>query len=131
MNQSNALRIDSHSRQWGGQGFTPDERRKRRVSKLQALYAALKDGDLDGARHAFVALINVDPTLTHEPLLTRIGAALQSSQLRLAQQIAQELQTRGLQPVMAEASPGPRQPVATTAAGAWYASGLRRVDFSA
>ncbi|MFM7802211.1 MAG: hypothetical protein ACKO69_08750 [Limnohabitans sp.] len=131
MDHSHALRIDSHSRQWGGQGFSPDERRKRRVSKLQALYAALKDGDLDGARHAFVALINVDPALNQEPSLTRIGAALQSSQLRLAQQIAQELQTRGLRPIMAEASSSPRQTVATTTAGAWYASGLRRVDFSA
>ena len=63
MDHSNALRIDSHSRQWGGQGFAPDERRKRRVLKLQALYAALKDGDLNGARHAFVALINTDPAL--------------------------------------------------------------------
>lgn len=131
MDHSNALRIDSHSRQWGGQGFAPDERRKRRVLKLQALYAALKDGDLNGARHAFVALINTDPALNHEPLLARIGAALQSSQLTLAQQIAHELQTRGLRPTVAELPANARPTVATTAAGTWYASGLRRVDFSA
>ena len=129
---SNALRIDSHSRQWRGQGFAADERRKRRVQKLQALYAALADGDLDGARHAFVALINADPSLSQEPSLSRIGAALQSSQLALAQQLAKTLQSHGLQwPLTADADPGARQNPAAPRPGAWYASGLRRIDFSA
>lgn len=129
---SNALRIDSHSRQWRGQGFASDERRKRRVQKLQALYAALADGDLDGARHAFVALINADPSLSQEPSLSRIGSALQSSQLALAQQLAKTLQSRGLQwPLAADADPSTRQNTAASAPSTWYASGLRRIDFSA
>jgi len=57
---------------------------------------------------------------------------LQSSQLALAQQLAKTLQSRGLQwPLVADADPGARQNPAAPGPCAWYASGLRRIDFSA
>jgi hypothetical protein len=130
MDKSNALRVDRHLPPWSGQGSSPDERRKKRVLKLQALYAALKDGDLDGARHAFVALINVDPALSQEPNLSRIGAALQSSQLQVAQHLALELQTKGLQMPVPDTSVKTRQTL-TARAASWYDAGLQRIDFSA
>jgi hypothetical protein len=50
---------------------------------------------LDTARQAFIALVNFDPSVSTDPYLTKIGAALQSSNLYAAKHFAQELQGRG------------------------------------
>ena len=130
MDKSNALRVDRHLPQWSGQGGSPDERRRKRVLKLQALYSALKDGDLDGARHAFVALINIDPMLSQEPNLSRLGAALQSSQLQAAQQVALELQARGLKLPARDSTNANNRQALTARPHSWYDTGLQRIDFS-
>jgi hypothetical protein len=57
---------------------------------------ALEEADLDAARVQFAGLIQSDPGLTHQPLLHRIGNALQSSNMKLAQQLAHELRDEGL-----------------------------------
>jgi hypothetical protein len=50
---------------------------------------------LEIARQAFIALVNFDPSVSTDPYLTKIGAALQSSNLYAAKHFAQELQNRG------------------------------------
>ena len=98
MDTAFSYRVDGKARQWGGNNSPPDERHKRRRQKLQALLQSLKAGDLDGSRQAFTALINFDSSLSGDAYLTKIGTALQSSNLYAAQHFGLELQSRGLQP---------------------------------
>ena len=69
-----------------------DERQSRREQRLRTLLSALKTGPIDAARLAFTALVSHDLELAHQPGLTRIGSALQSSNLVAALRIAQEMQ---------------------------------------
>jgi hypothetical protein len=48
------------------------------------------------ARQQFVGVVHEDPDISHHPLLHRIGNALQSSQVRMAQLLAHELRDEGL-----------------------------------
>ena len=97
MDTAFSYRVDGKARQWGGNSSPQDERQNRRRQKLQALLQSLKAGDLDGARLAFTALINFDPSVSGDTYLTKIGTALQSSNLYAAQHFGLELQSRGLQ----------------------------------
>ena len=67
---------------------TPHEHRDQR---MRALLLALKTGPVDAARLAFTALVEHDPELTYHPTLAQIGAALQSSNMLRALQIAEEI----------------------------------------
>jgi len=69
-----------------------DDHHSRREQRLRALLSALKTGPIDAARLAFTALVSHDLELAHQPGLTRIGSALQSSNLVAALRIAQEMQ---------------------------------------
>jgi hypothetical protein len=69
-----------------------DDQQHRREQRLRALLSALKTGPIDAARLAFTALVSHDLELAHQPGLTRIGSALQSSNLVAALRIAQEMQ---------------------------------------
>ena len=97
MDTSIALRIDGNARQWDGNNSPQGDRQNRRRQKLQALLQSLKAGDLDAARQAFTALVNFDPSVSADPYLSKIGAALQSSNLYAAQHFGQEIQNRGVQ----------------------------------
>ncbi|NBX54330.1 MAG: hypothetical protein EBQ82_11050 [Betaproteobacteria bacterium] len=92
-----SYRVDGKARQWGGNNSPQNERQNRRQQKLQALLQSLKAGDLDGSRLAFTALINFDPSVSGDINITKIGTALQSSNLYSAQHFGLELQSRGLQ----------------------------------
>jgi len=125
-----AIRIDSNAQQWGGNNLTQGEKQNRRRQKLQALLQNLKAGDLDASRMAFTALVNFDPSVSADPYLSKIGAALQSSNLHAAQHFALELQSRGaqLQSHLPVHDPVPiSQPKDT-----WDVfSGISRIDLSA
>ncbi len=99
MSISFSLRLHGAGRQQGGNNSpqTQRDRQKHRRQKLQALLDDLKAGDLDSARTAFIALVNFDPSVSSDPYLGKIGAALQSSNLYAAQHFGLELQSRGLQ----------------------------------
>ena len=97
MDTSIALRIDGNARQWDGNNSPQGDRQNRRRQKLQTLLQSLKAGDLDAARQAFTALVNFDPSVSSEPHLSKIGAALQSSNLYAAQHFGQEIQNRSVQ----------------------------------
>ena len=97
MDTSFSYRVDGKARQWGGNNSPQDERENRRRQKLQVLLQSLKAGDLDGSRLAFTSLINFDPSISGDANLTKIGTALQSSNLYAAQHFGLELQSRGLQ----------------------------------
>jgi hypothetical protein len=95
MDSHNALRIEDRPHRWGGSGSQPGSTQQQRARKLQSLYEALQAGDLDHARQAFLAMIKLDPLATSDPVLSKIGAALQSSNLPAARQYAAELNVRG------------------------------------
>lgn len=99
MSISFSFRLQGAGRQQGGNNSpqTQSDREKQRRQKLQALLDNLKAGDQDAARTAFIALINFDPSLSSDPNLDKIGAALQISNLYAAQHFGRELQSRGLQ----------------------------------
>ena len=95
MDTSFALRIDANGKHWGGNNSPQGDKQQRRRQKLQALLQSLKAGELDAARLAFTALVNFDPTVSSDPYLNKLGAALQSSNLYAAQHFGLELQNRG------------------------------------
>jgi hypothetical protein len=95
METSVSLRVNDNSRQWGGNHSPQGERQNRRKQKLEALLQSISVGDLDSARQAFIALVNFDLSVSADPYLSKIGAALQSSNLYAAKHFAQELLNRG------------------------------------
>jgi hypothetical protein len=95
MDTSISLRINGNPQQWGGSNSSQGERQNRRKQKLEALLHSIIAGDLEIARQAFIALVNFDPSVSTDPYLTKIGTALQSSNLYAAKHFAQELQSRG------------------------------------
>ena len=97
MDTSFSLRIDANGKHWGGKHSPQGDKQQRRRQKLQALLQSLKAGELDAARLAFTALVNFDPTVSSDPYLSKLGAALQSSNLYAAQHFVLELQNRGWQ----------------------------------
>jgi len=95
MDTSISMRINDNSRQLGGNNSSQGDRQNRRKQKLQALLQSISAGDLDSARQAFIALVNFDLSVSSDPYLSKIGAALQSSNLYAAKHFAQELLNRG------------------------------------
>lgn len=130
MDYVQASRVDGNPQRWGGQNSPQGDKQRRQAHKLQLLYAALKAGELEQARQAFVALVNVDPSVAHDPYLNKIGAALQSSHVSAAQHFARELEQRGGQLAVNASTSVPDSNANRTG---WDAGvyGLRRIDSSA
>ena len=78
----------------GGQQLRQDERQRSRAQRLRSLLLAIQSGPVDAARLAFTALTLHDNELNHNPVIARIGTALQSSHLPEAWRIAQELRSQ-------------------------------------
>ena len=96
MESWSGMRVEAPSGHGRGRGvFAPDQRR-RRAHWLINLVHALEGANLDGARMQFAGLVQADPGLSQQPLLHRIGNALQSSNLKVAKQLGQELRDEGL-----------------------------------
>lgn len=79
------------ARPQGGTRPQGDGRKHARAARLRSLLLATRSGPIDAARLAFTALTTQDLELSHHPVIARIGAALQSSQLPEAWRVAQEL----------------------------------------
>jgi hypothetical protein len=95
MDTSISFRVNGDSRQWRGNHSPQGDRQNRRKQKLEVLLQSIESGDLDSARQAFIALVNFDPSVSVDPYLSKIGAALQSSHLNAAKHFAKELQNHG------------------------------------
>jgi len=130
MDTSFALRIDANGKHWGGNNSPQGDKHQRRRQKLQALLQSLKAGELDAARLAFTALVNFDPTVSSDPYLNKLGAALQSSNLYAAQHFGLELQNRGGQLQSHKLSDDGHQSSKRAASMDIY-SGIKRIDLSA
>ena len=96
MDTLSSIRVEAVGSQGQSHVMAPPDQRRRRAHWLIDLVHALEDTDLDGARVQFAGLVQADPALSHQPLLHRIGNALQSRNLKMAQQLAQELRDEGL-----------------------------------
>ena len=131
MDTSIALRIDGNARQWDGNNSPQGDRQNRRRQKLQTLLQSLKAGDLDAARQAFTALVNFDPSVSSEPYLSKIGAALQSSNLYAAQHFGQEIQNRSVQLQASTSAAHVAKQISDKPTAQNIYSGLTGVDLSA
>ena len=130
MDTSFTLRIDANGKRWDGNSSPQGDKQQRRRQKLQILLQTLKAGDLDAARLAFIALINFDPTVSADPYLNKLGAALQSSNLYAAQHFGFELQNRGGQ-LQSNSAVNETKPVTKRIDALGGAVSLPRIDFSA
>ena len=130
MDTSFALRIDANGKHWGGKHSPQGDKQQRRRQKLQALLQSLKAGELDAARLAFTALVNFDPTVFADPYLSKLGAALQSSNLYAAQHFGLELQNRGWQLQSHKLLDEGHQTSKRSASSDSH-SGIQRIDLSA
>jgi hypothetical protein len=128
MEHSFNMRIDGGQRQWGGNNSPQGDKKQRRQQKLNALFDSLNAGDIESARLAFVALINFDATISGDPNLSKIGAALQSCNLYAAQHFATELKNRGgqLQELVLAS-----KPVHSTHEQSLYRTEFLKIDLSA
>lgn len=97
-------------------------------AKLNALFESLNAGDIESARLAFVALVNFDATISGDPYLSKIGAALQSCNLYAAQHFATELKNRGGQLQELQLAP---KPIHSTEASGLYRTEFLKIDLSA
>ena len=131
MDTSFALRIDGNAWQWGGNNSPQGDRQNRHRQKLQALLQSLKAGDLDAARLAFTTLVNFDPSVSADPNLSKIGAALQSSNLYAAQHFGQEIQNRSVQPQASTSAAHVAKQISDKQIAQNIYSGLTGVDLSA
>jgi hypothetical protein len=131
MDTSIALRIDANGRQWGGNNSPQEDRHSRRRQKLQTLLLSLRAGELEAARQAFTALVNFDPSASVDPYLSKIGAALQSSNLYTAQHFGQEIQNRGFQLQSSPSVANVAKQIGDRQIEQNIYSGLNRVDLSA
>ena len=131
MDTSIGLRIDGNAWQWGGNNSPQGDRQNRHRQKLQALLQSLKAGDLDAARQAFTALVNFDPSVSAEPYLSKIGAALQSSNLDAAQHFGQEIQNRSVQLQASTSAAHVAKQISDKQIAQNIYSGLTGVDLSA
>ena len=95
MDTSISLRNFSNSGQRGGQHSHQGHGQSRRQQKLETLLQCIQTGEVDAARQAFITLVNFDLSVSADPYLSKIGAALQSSNLYAAKHFAQEFQSRG------------------------------------
>lgn len=130
MDSVQASRVDGNPQRWGGKNSPQGDKQRRQAHKLQLLYAALKAGKLEQVRQAFVALVNVDPSVAHDPYLHKIGAALQGSHLSAAQRFARELEQRGGQLAVNARTSVPDSNADRTECNAGL-YGLKRIDSSA
>jgi hypothetical protein len=128
MENSLNMRIDGSQRQWGGNNSPQGDKKQRRQHKLNALFESLNAGDIESARLAFVALVNFDATISGDPYLSKIGAALQSCNLYAAQHFATELKNRGGQ--LQELVLAPK-PVHSTEGSGLYRTEFLKIDLSA
>ncbi len=131
MDTSIGLRIDGNAWQWGGNNSPQGDRQNRHRQKLQALLQSLKAGDLDAARLAFTTLVNFDPSVSADPNLSKIGAALQSSNLYAAQHFGQEIQNRSVQPQASTSAAHVAKQISDKQIAQNIYSGLTGVDLSA
>lgn len=131
MDTSIVLRIDANARQWGGNNSPPEDRHSRRRQKMQTLLLSLKAGELEAARQAFTALVNFDPSASVDPYLSKIGAALQGSNLYTAQHFGQEIQNRGFQLQSSPSVAHVAKQIGNQQIEQNIYSGLNRVDLSA
>jgi len=131
MDISISLRIDPNAGQWSGNNLPQGYRQNRRRQKLQALLLSLKAGELDASRQAFTALVNFDPSVSADPYLSKIGAALQSSNLYAAQHFGNEIQNHSDQLRSIASDDHMAKKITDERTAQSIYSRLNRVDFSA
>ncbi|GEM_PF-2111022 len=85
---------------WGQEHWTLTSTRgewqRSREDKLRSLLACLKARHIDASRLAFTALIELDPNLSTHPILSQIGAALQSTNLSLGFELSKALRLQAI-----------------------------------
>ena len=131
MDTSISIRVDASTGQRSGNNSPHGDRQSRRQQKLQALLQSLKAGELDASRQAFTALVNFDPSVSADPYLSKIGAALQSSNLYAAQHFGQEIQNRGVQLQSSTSAAHVAKQISDKPTAQNIYSGLTGVDLSA
>ena len=115
---------------WSQRGTLAQGQRNKpaRIPRLRSLVLAIQSGPVDAARLAFTELTAQDHELAQHPVITRIGAALQSSQLREACRIAQELRVPF---PLAFATPGTAPALSTPPRGFFAGFAAGHLDLSA
>tara|TARA_B110000503_G_C6811827_1_gene275358 strand:+ start:47 stop:442 length:396 start_codon:yes stop_codon:yes gene_type:complete len=96
MNKTFGLEVGFLPNQWTGSGYAGDKHRTSKKEKLGDLLNSLVSGEIDIARQSFTALINVAPEVAMNPLIVKLGSALQSSNMPWAQSIGREINAKSI-----------------------------------
>jgi hypothetical protein len=131
MDNSNALRIDANSRQWGGQHHGSDDRKKQRASKLQSLFAAIESGELELAKQALAALTAFDRPNLQDADMAKIASALQDGNIYSAQYFMREYKTKSINAQSLSAFKVPKNLAGQGTQTTYALPGFHRVDIRA
>ena len=96
MSEYFGFKIDTSTLPWSRGMSYLQPVQESREQKLAEMLRALQMANMEGARHGFIALINVVPQLANNTLMSQLSSALQSSNMPWAQKIGKEIKALGL-----------------------------------
>ena len=96
MSEYFGFKIDTSTLPWSKGMSYLQPVKESREQKLAEMLRALQMANMEGARHGFIALINVVPQLANNTLMSQLSSALQSSNMPWAQKIGREIKSLGL-----------------------------------
>jgi len=123
------MRVNARSGSFAGNGSAFHDKQQQRRQKVLALFEAINGANLDAARHAFQALVNIDATTTANPQFARLSKLLEAGSIYLAQQLVKEIKSAlvNAQPLQAKQAPYPSMS-ASTSMSMLKVDGLHIVD---
>lgn len=91
MEAANLMRVNARSGNFAGNGNSPKDKQQQHRQKVLALFGAVNGGNLDAARHAFLALANFDASITASAHYVNLSKLLEAGSIYLAQQLVKDI----------------------------------------
>lgn len=112
METANMMRVNARSGSYAGHGSSSHDKQQQHHQKVLALFEAINSGNLEGARHAFKALVNFDSKTLADAQFGRLSKFLETGSIYLAQQLVKEIKSAWVnaQPLPPKQNPQPQAP---------------------
>lgn len=126
METANMMRVNARSGSFAGNGSAFQDKQQQHRQKVLALFEAIINANLDAARHAFQALVNIDASTITNPQFARLSKLLEAGNIYHAQQLVKEIKSAlvNAQPLQARQATYPPTPASKV-------GGLHIVDLRA
>ena len=125
MEAANMMRVNARSGNFAGNGSAFHDKQQQHRQKLLALFEAINSANLDAARQAFQALVNIDASITANPQFARLLKLLEAGSLYLAQQLVKEIKSALVNAQPLQAKQTAYSPTSTLKSGGLHIVDLR------